>query len=530
MSELCLHIFCRVCLLRALEVSSACPNDRLPLGPHQVQPAPRIVSQMCDELIVRCPHHNLGCPYTGQRQSLGRHLSHECVYVETGCCSRECGETVRKIDLGKHMETCNYRMVDCDMCHTSIRFLDVEVSLALLPITPGTPCSPTRTQTHQASCPSSTVTCSYCPETLTRSSLAGHLLTCPNQPVPCPHSRFGCDWTGPRRLVDEEHLITCTYESLKGFLGLFESRMTRSENDNQRLRRRVDQLERDHEAAARELHACQLSLGPYYIPSSADNLPSSSLDLLRPQTSDLQDSPSLQELSDAFGDQLSLNPDHRPSSSFAAAQPDLVSFPPPSSSASAHYHPHHRSDDAAASGNDVLERLRHSLDAAEARLALDRGIHAAVSSDDEPPPSLFSVVSSIRTSIVTLAQSMENLQLRHDVNVMNETLHLQEEVQSLRAAVHGMRMQFSGHLMRCRFDPSSSFDQPPHPPSRSSGTTTGGHTWNDRDQPDDPTDPSSSTSPSSGARLRYPPMPGMSYLPTAPPYPRLRFSNQETKL
>jgi hypothetical protein len=127
MSELCLHIFCQTCLFRALEVSPSCPNDRLPLGTHQIQPAPRIVSQMCDELVIRCPHHELGCPYTGQRQSLHHHLTEECVYTETGCCSRGCGETVRKMDLGKHLESCKYRLVDCDMCHSSIRFVDVEV-------------------------------------------------------------------------------------------------------------------------------------------------------------------------------------------------------------------------------------------------------------------------------------------------------------------------------------------------------------------------------------------------------------------
>jgi hypothetical protein len=190
----------------------------------------------------------------------------------------------------------------------------------------------------------------------------------------------------------------------------------------------------------------------------------------------------------------------------------------------------------------MLDRLSHSLDAAEARLALDRGFRSIPGSSDDAAatassssPSLYSVISSMRSSINALSQTV----VRQDANVMNETVHLQEDVQSLRAAVYGLRMQFSGHLMRCRFGSASpstasdfgmerSFD----PSSLPRPTATTSRNWDSQDPAaatEDGSASNSSSPPIHGPpRFRYPFMPGMPYLPTTP-YPR-RFSNQETKL
>ena len=52
-------------------------------------------------------------------------------------------------------------------------------------------------------------------------------------------------------------------------------------------------------------------------------------------------------------------------------------------------------------------------------------------------------LSGLRESVVTLAASVDSLGRRNDIALTNETLRLNEEVMSLRANVHGLRMQAS---------------------------------------------------------------------------------------
>lgn len=126
MSDTCYHIFCRRCLMQAYQISPHCPIDRTPLQSENILAAPRVIRQMCDELSVKCIHHELGCTYTCQRHYLPLHLQ-ECPFTETGCCLDECGETMPKKDLHRHMENCKYRLVECSTCKESVRYIDLEV-------------------------------------------------------------------------------------------------------------------------------------------------------------------------------------------------------------------------------------------------------------------------------------------------------------------------------------------------------------------------------------------------------------------
>ncbi|EFP74600.2 uncharacterized protein PGTG_00556 [Puccinia graminis f. sp. tritici CRL 75-36-700-3] len=73
------HVFCRVCLIKSLEVSPTCPIDRLPLSLSLVIPAPKIINKLVDELLVSCPFKSkLGCPFVCQRDLIAAHLrSHQ---------------------------------------------------------------------------------------------------------------------------------------------------------------------------------------------------------------------------------------------------------------------------------------------------------------------------------------------------------------------------------------------------------------------------------------------------------------------
>ncbi|ORY96566.1 hypothetical protein BCR43DRAFT_458274 [Syncephalastrum racemosum] len=59
----------------------------------------------------------------------------------------------------------------------------------------------------------------------------------------------------------------------------------------------------------------------------------------------------------------------------------------------------------------------------------------------------FSQESEMKTEFETLSASMANLELKQNMALMTETFRLQEEIQSLRAVCHGMRMQMHFLLM-----------------------------------------------------------------------------------
>ncbi|POV96706.1 hypothetical protein PSTT_15481 [Puccinia striiformis] len=73
------HVFCRICLIKSLEVSPTCPIDRLPLSLSLVIPAPKIINKLVDELLVSCPFKSkLSCPFVCQRDLIAAHLrSHQ---------------------------------------------------------------------------------------------------------------------------------------------------------------------------------------------------------------------------------------------------------------------------------------------------------------------------------------------------------------------------------------------------------------------------------------------------------------------
>lgn len=55
--------------------------------------------------------------------------------------------------------------------------------------------------------------------------------------------------------------------------------------------------------------------------------------------------------------------------------------------------------------------------------------------------TLEGTLGGLRESLVTVAASVESLGRRNDIALTNEALRLNEEVMSLKANVHGLRMQ-----------------------------------------------------------------------------------------
>ncbi len=128
------HIFCCSCITQALQLSSLCPIDRLPLSSDDVNPAPKIVASLANELVVQCPRE---CGVDVERGCLEGHLKGSCD-LETIACT--CGESITRRDQRKVMETeqvedgketeigCIHECQRCDDCPATFQRLDRKVS------------------------------------------------------------------------------------------------------------------------------------------------------------------------------------------------------------------------------------------------------------------------------------------------------------------------------------------------------------------------------------------------------------------
>ncbi|CAH7669557.1 hypothetical protein PPACK8108_LOCUS4190 [Phakopsora pachyrhizi] len=71
----CGHVFCSGCIKTWLRHVSSCPNDRRILSSQDIVPAPRILRELVDELVVIC---SLGCGWEGRRDDWKAHLETNC--------------------------------------------------------------------------------------------------------------------------------------------------------------------------------------------------------------------------------------------------------------------------------------------------------------------------------------------------------------------------------------------------------------------------------------------------------------------
>lgn len=114
----CDHFFCRDCITEAVasqrQGSQCCPACRSSVGPSSTFAAPRIIQQMLDDLLVRCPSHRNGCRAEVHRSSVQDHIENYCAYTEVECPISFCPHSVYRKDAenGK----CLHRTVTCNNC------------------------------------------------------------------------------------------------------------------------------------------------------------------------------------------------------------------------------------------------------------------------------------------------------------------------------------------------------------------------------------------------------------------------------
>lgn len=90
--------------------------------------------------------------------------------------------------------------------------------------------------------------------------------SCPEKIVPCRQADNGCTWRG-RRVSLESHVNQCPYESIKGFFAIHGTQVGQLSKDNERLRRRTDELEGTVRILRQELESVKIALRPWYRPT-----------------------------------------------------------------------------------------------------------------------------------------------------------------------------------------------------------------------------------------------------------------------
>ncbi|POY75656.1 hypothetical protein BMF94_1278 [Rhodotorula taiwanensis] len=211
----CDHLFCRACLEKSLSLNPSCPIDRTRLDSVQACSTPhRAILYLLAELRV---NYN--------------------------------GRTVTRDEADRLARNAAARPEPAAATETATT----------------TPPPPTAMNDSSDGDDDSPTACDYCTLVLPRSTHPTHLLTtCAVVPLPCPHARRGCPYSGPRALLEQDHLPSeCVYEPIRAYLDRTDEVHARLEGDNWELGAKVATLERTVSALVAAVRGLQASLGEF---------------------------------------------------------------------------------------------------------------------------------------------------------------------------------------------------------------------------------------------------------------------------
>ncbi|KAG8906672.1 hypothetical protein FRB99_006373 [Tulasnella sp. 403] len=261
----------------------------------------------------------------------------------------------------------------------------------------------------------------------------------------CIHRLVECQACGRDvKLAEMNHLASCPYEAIKGFFAVHVVREKALEVENAELRRRVDELERVSRSHQRDLERAKLRLGPWFkAPSVERDGETASVDStgsgepLAPGTSPnprpveaLRRRLSVPFNSAVFGVEDPLPAPRR--STISAT--DVPPAPEGSSSRNASF-----DDPYAGFANPTVHPILSNASGPSPFYLRAHSNYAVAPLN--LGGSLESTLNSLRSSIVSLSGSLDSLERKQDIMLTTETLRMHEDVASLRAIVHGLRMQ-----------------------------------------------------------------------------------------
>ncbi|KAK4543532.1 hypothetical protein LTR36_005427 [Oleoguttula mirabilis] len=224
----CDHCFCRDCIRQTwastyspLGPRGDCPSCRTPakLGPRSA--TSKILVNITDDLLVRCPKSEDGCKAQVKRGEVQDHVNIYCGYAYMECTADDCELHVLRKDAA---EGCLHFGVSCLDCRQSMQKASLE--------------------THwRVQCPDRKVSCELCKEAVFNREWDTHSReTCPAISIPCPGKVFGCNSRSKRSQADV-HAKSCTFAKLTPMLTAMQQRMDEQEAAQKVMVRKLEVLE-----------------------------------------------------------------------------------------------------------------------------------------------------------------------------------------------------------------------------------------------------------------------------------------------
>ena len=409
----CDHCFCRDCIRQTWNTHSTytplgprgdCPTCRTPakLGPRSA--TSKILVNIVDELIVKCPKSDDGCKAEIKRCEVQDHVNIYCRFALVECPGEDCELPVRRKDAA---QGCLHYGVSCLSCHKELQKWRLE-------------------KHWQSECVERKVHCDLCKSAVFYRDLEEHnKQDCPAISVPCPGKAFGCNSRSKRR-QSEIHAKTCTFAKLAPILTKQQERLDEQEAAQKQMSRKLEVMETGLAAMQNILYP---SKSPEADPdrSSADSsrIPLLRRSLLSAATAESMtptspanfeflapraDAQSLSSPTDTLHTAFTSDPPSRPAPEAPGPRPmdlpepfspdfDLAapsSFPPPDTS-----------------GGPYASPLHH----------------------------LLSMHESLRDEMSRISSALSELDGRHSMQILNENLRTREEISYLGAQVAGLQRQ-----------------------------------------------------------------------------------------
>ena len=226
----CDHCFCRDCIRQTWNANTNytplgprgdCPTCRTPakLGPRSA--TSKILVNIVDELLVKCPKSDDGCKAEVRRCEVQDHVNIYCGYALVECIAEDCGLPVRRKDAA---QGCLHYGVSCLSCHAELQIWKLELH-------------------WRSECPDRKVHCDLCKSPVFHRNIDEHNReTCPAISIPCPGKAFGCTTRG-KRAQAETHAKSCTFAKLAPILSKQQQRLDEQEAAQKQMSRKLGVLE-----------------------------------------------------------------------------------------------------------------------------------------------------------------------------------------------------------------------------------------------------------------------------------------------
>lgn len=129
----CDHVFCQSCLHMAYKnwtSGAICPTCRSDTY-DEYEEVPRLITHMCDEVLVKCPFAREGCKEVSARGCVQIHVDKYCLYRPMKCPLRSCRKTTPRKKLHISGRKCLHGEFRCNTCQAELLEQDLEVSAHL---------------------------------------------------------------------------------------------------------------------------------------------------------------------------------------------------------------------------------------------------------------------------------------------------------------------------------------------------------------------------------------------------------------